>query len=286
MNQFSLAHLTALGLPPPELVRLAARTGYGSVGLRLIAVTGSTSGYPLMNDRAMMAATKSALADTGLRVLDIEFVRITPETDVGALEPFVAAGAELGARHLIAAPYDADLGRLADRLAALAEMAASYRVRPVLEFFPWTPVPNLATAVAVVGGTGRDDVGILIDALHFDRSDSRLEDLERIPPTRLPYVHLCDAPVQLSYTEEELLYAGRAERLPPGHGGIDLSGILSRVPKTAAIALEVPMTTRAVHDGYESVARRALRAAEQVLRPAEEQGGRRYRGPEPAPATR
>jgi hypothetical protein len=44
---FSLAHLTVLGLPPPEMVRVAARTGYRYVGLRLIAVTDTSPGYAL-----------------------------------------------------------------------------------------------------------------------------------------------------------------------------------------------------------------------------------------------
>jgi len=77
MNSFSLAHLTVLGLPPPEMVRVAARTGYHYVGLRMIAVTDTTPGYPLMQEPAMMRDTKAALAETGVRVLDIEFVKIT-----------------------------------------------------------------------------------------------------------------------------------------------------------------------------------------------------------------
>ena len=48
---FSLAHLTVLSLPPPEMVGVAARTGYRTVGLRLIAVTPETPGYPLMPTR-------------------------------------------------------------------------------------------------------------------------------------------------------------------------------------------------------------------------------------------
>src|SRR5271168_493864 len=115
---FSLAHLTVLDLPPTEAVRIAARTGYQYVGLRLIAVTETIPGYPLMDDPSMMRGTKSALADTGVRVLDIEFVKITPEIDVTGLERFVAAGAELGAKYVITAPYDPDLARLADRLGA------------------------------------------------------------------------------------------------------------------------------------------------------------------------
>ena len=48
-----------------------------------------------MDDKPLMRATKAAMSATGIGVLDIEFVRITPETDVSSLEPFAAAGAEL-----------------------------------------------------------------------------------------------------------------------------------------------------------------------------------------------
>ena len=68
--------------PPPEMIRVAARTGYRQVGLRLIRVTPETPGYPLMSEPAMLRATKAALAATGVGVLDIEFVKITPELDV------------------------------------------------------------------------------------------------------------------------------------------------------------------------------------------------------------
>src|SRR3954468_3819380 len=146
MTSFSLAHLTVLDLPPPEMIRVAARTGYQHVGLRLIAVTDTTPGYPLMHDPAMMRDTKAALADTGVRVLDIEFVKITPEIDVAGLEPFVAAGAELGAKHIITAPYDPDLARLADRLGSINDLATRHCLRAVLEFFPWTVLAGLGAA--------------------------------------------------------------------------------------------------------------------------------------------
>ena len=76
---FSLAHLTVIGLSPPEVVRVAARAGYRTVGLRLIRVTETSPGYALMRDPKMMSATKSAVTETGVGVLDIEFVRITPD---------------------------------------------------------------------------------------------------------------------------------------------------------------------------------------------------------------
>ena len=263
--EFSLAHLTVLGLPPPEMIRVAARTSYRLVGLRLIAVTTDTPGYPLMTDQPMMRDTKAVMADTGIGVLDIEFVKITPEIDLAALEPFMAAGAELGARHVITAPYDPDLARLAARLGALGELAARYGLSAVLEFFPWTVVPDLATAVAVVEAAGRADTGILVDTLHFDRSGSRLEQLDRIPASRLPLVHVCDASAAKPATTEELLHTARAERLPPGEGGIDIAGILQRMPPGIPIALEVPMAGLTRTAGPEEVARRAREGAARVV---------------------
>jgi sugar phosphate isomerase/epimerase len=266
-SAFSLAHLTVLDLPPPEMVQVAARTGYTFVGLRLIAVTDTTPGYPLMHDRAMMRETQAALADTGLRVLDIEFVRITPAIDVAGLEPFVAAGAELGAKHIITAPYDPDLARLADRLGSINDLATRHGLSAVLEFFPWTVVPDLGTAVRVVEAAGQAEIGILVDTLHFNRSGSTVEELDRLPALRLPFVHVCDALVQESYTTEELLHAGRAERLPPGEGAIDIRGILAHMPQDTPIALEVPMTAMAAAEGAEAVARRVRQAAERLLAP-------------------
>ena len=100
----SLAHLTAIELAPPELIHAAAAAGFDAVGLRLIRVTQTTPGYPLMHDPALMRGTRAALRDTGLRVHDIEFVKIEPDTDISALLPFLDAGAALGAREVITAP--------------------------------------------------------------------------------------------------------------------------------------------------------------------------------------
>src|SRR5258708_9412444 len=101
------------------MVRVAARIGYRGVGLRLIAVTDDSPGYPIMDDAVMMRETKAALADTGLRLSDIEFVKITPDINIPALESFIAARAPLGARHVIPPPYDHDTTRRPHTLAAL-----------------------------------------------------------------------------------------------------------------------------------------------------------------------
>ena len=78
-------------------------------------------------------------------------------------------------------------------------------------------------------------------------------------------MHVCDAPVQDAYTTEDLLHAGRAERLPPGEGGIDIPAILRHMPPDIPIALEVPMTSLAREIGPEAVARRVREAADRLL---------------------
>lgn len=261
----SLAHLTVIDLAPPAMIRLAADLGYDAVGLRLIRVTPDSPGYPLMENAPMMRETRAALADTGLRVQDIEFVRINPDFDPGPLAGFLAAGAELGARQVICAPYDPDLSRLAGNLARMAAACRAHGLQAVLEFFPWTSVPDLATALDVIAASGDPDLGVLVDTLHFNRSGSGMEDLARALP-RMPFLHLCDAPVQTAYSTEELFFAGRVERLPPGAGQIPLVPILRALPGDMPVALEIPMTALSAAKGSRVAAALALEAARKLLR--------------------
>jgi len=251
-RRLTVAHLTAIDLPPPAFIEAAARAGFDGVGLRLLTVTPDSPGYPLMDTPTQMRATKAALAATGLRVADIEFVRITPETKPDTLAPLLDAGAELGARHLITAPYDPDLSRMADTLAAIDTLARARGLGTVLEFFPWTVVPTLRAAIDVVTAAG-PAVGVLVDALHFDRSGSTLHDLVALPPHRLPFAHICDAPVHPPYSEQDLIHTARQDRLPPGHGAIDLRAWLQALPPDLPLCAEVPMTARRTALGAEAL---------------------------------
>jgi sugar phosphate isomerase/epimerase len=255
-----------LNQAPPQMIRMASRLGYDRVGLRLIRVTDTSPGYALHEDPVLLRQSRDALDNTGVTVNDIEFVRLTPDFNPLSLHPFLDAGATLGARHVICAPYDPDLGRLAANLAAFQDQAQPFGMSCVLEFFPWTVVPDLAAANAVVDATGSETLGILLDTLHFDRSGSTLDDLDRTPQHRLPFVHLCDARVHPPYSDEDLLHAGRAERLAPGDGEIDLVAVLRRLPRDIPMALEVPMTALLMNDGAEKVAERAIRAARQLVK--------------------
>ena len=250
--QLGLAHLSALDLAPATLVRTAAEIGFSSVGVRLIAVNDTTPGYPLMNKPTELRETLNALRDTGIYVNDVEFIKFEPEIDPKALQPIIDTAAELGARNIIVAPYDDLFSRLGANLAQFSEMAQASGINVVLEFFPWTPVKDLQICWDLVSQAS-GSLGILVDSLHFNRSNSSIELLKTIPQQRLPFAQLCDAPVQPNYTFEELIYAGRDERLAPGLGEIPLVEIANALPAGTPISLEVPQLKKTAELGEKAV---------------------------------
>ena len=262
---FSLAALTALDLPPPKLIEVAHACGFEQVGLRLLAATSGGTAYPLMDDRAQMRETKARLAATGISVADLEVFAFRSDTVIASLEGVLEAGRELGARHTLVAGYDPDLERFSDRFAEYCALAERYGLTADLEFMPWTCVPDLATASRIIEKMASPAAGVLVDALHFDRSGSRLEDLRKLPPRRLHYWQICDAPAERPATMEEMIHAAREERMFPGEGGIDLVGLAKAMPADITISIEVPTATLARTVEAETRARRALHGARAVI---------------------
>jgi sugar phosphate isomerase/epimerase len=262
---FSLAHLTVLDLTPPEVISVAAAAGCAQAGLRLIPVAPGAEGYPLMDDAAMMRETLARMADTGVTVADLEIVMLRADTDIAALRPFLEAGARLGAKNVLVAGYDPDEERLTASFAAFCEAAAPFGLTGDLEFMPWTSVPDLPAAIRIVGGAAQPNGGILIDALHFDRSRSQLADLASVPREWLHYWQLCDAPAERPKTTEGLLHTARAERLFPGEGGIALKPLIRAMPPELPVSLEIPQHELARTMGPVERVRRAVELSRALI---------------------
>jgi len=231
-------------------------------------VTDTSPGYALMHDKAMLSRTKAALSDTTLILNDIEFVKIEAKTDVSSLLPFLDIGADLGAREVICAPYDPNLSRLANTLGALSDAANERGLSVSLEFFPWTVVPDIVCAHELVKLAG-SNVGLLVDALHFDRSNSKIDDLLKVESDRLRMAHLCDAKSFSDYSIEQFLHTARAERMPPGEGQIDLKSLIAALPNNIPIGVEVPMNYETAKNGSAAVLTRIMSATQKILRSAE-----------------
>lgn len=236
----SLAALTVLELAPPEMVEVAARAGYSHVGLRLVPATAEELHFPLVADTSLRKQTLARLRDCGIGVLDVEILRLKPETRVADFEAILAVGAELGASELLVAGNDADEARLTENFAALCDLAKLHGLHAHLEFMPWTDARNLTQARRIVEAANRDNGGILIDAFHFDRSASRLEELAQIAPERLRYTQLCDVAGPCPTDMTEILRQARNERRFPGDGDSDLLGLLRTLPAGIALSVETP----------------------------------------------
>jgi sugar phosphate isomerase/epimerase/4-hydroxyphenylpyruvate dioxygenase-like putative hemolysin len=260
-HEYSLAHLTALSLSPPELIDAAAEAGYRYVGLRLTRVTPHEPHYPLATDPGLMRTTKVRLAATGIEVLDIELARIGPNDDPRDFERYLEAGAELGARHVITQLPDPDRARKIDRFAQLCALARPLGLTVDLEFPSWTETPDLREATRVLRGADQPNAGMLIDLLHFARSGSSIADLQQLPAEWFRFAHVCDAPAAIPPTTEGLIHTARFERLFPGEGGIDVHGILAALPPGIPYALEIPRATLVAQVGGKEHARLAITAA-------------------------
>ena len=101
-TQYSLAHLTVLGCPPPEMTYIAARAGYDFVSLRPIfmGLPGEPN-YALADNPAMLKQTKRALAETGIKLHDIELARIYDHMHPTKYLPAMEVAAELGGRAVL-----------------------------------------------------------------------------------------------------------------------------------------------------------------------------------------
>jgi sugar phosphate isomerase/epimerase len=105
---------------------------------------------------------------------------------------------------------------------------------------PWTDARNLQQATRIVENAGRENGGVLVDAFHFDRSGSRLEDLAKVAPSRLRYAQLCDVAGPRPADMVEILRQARNERRFPGDGDCDLPGLLRGLPADIPLSLEIP----------------------------------------------
>lgn len=260
-RKFSLAHLTVLRCPPPEAIRIARKVGYDYVSLRIIPLGEPV--YDLGGDPAQLNAAKAALAETGMPVLDVELARILPDLDVRTYERAFAAAAELGATQVISSCWVADKVYATETFAAMCDLARPYGLTINLEFLPFVQINRFGDIVDMQRTAGRTNSGLLIDTLYSTAYSP--SELDALPSKLFNFIHLADGPNPLpTLGTPEMFAVVRDGRLYAGEGGIDLAGVLRRLP-AVPISIELPNARMVAELGYEGHARRCLETAKRYV---------------------
>lgn len=240
MTALSLHHLTMIEAHPLELIEAAAAGGFDYCGIRLVAPRPGDPLVDIAGDAETVRQVGRRLTDSGVKLLDIEAIWLSPDTRLETLRRPIEVGAGLGARYVLVVGNDDDPARLADNFGALCDLAGSFGMTVMLEFISYCTIRSLQGARDLVARSGRPNTGVLIDTLQFFRSGARLEDLQSMPPALFPYMQLCDAPLRGPETLEARRHEARTDRRLPGTGELPLRELLHYLPRGITLSLEAP----------------------------------------------
>lgn len=251
----SLAAGTHPEFLPDQVAHAAGQAGFSHVGFTI---------EPQQWTAEQAKATKSALGQYGLSVLDVEVVWI-PEggelTDDHRL--IIDAGAQLGASNILVVSAEPDPDRTAAALHQLCEWAAPADMRVALEFLMITAVQSLDSALDIVKRCDHPAAALLIDSLHFQRAGHAPADLKSIDSNLLPYSQICDGNLQCDDNFNAYLEDAVDLRSAPGEGQLPIAEILDALP--AAIPLSLEIRSKAYRNGYPDAVKRAKAVRQKSL---------------------
>jgi sugar phosphate isomerase/epimerase len=237
---FSLAHLSLIDTSPADLIRIATEAGYDLVDLRLAPATPTDPAYSSSELAALARDLAPMLRDAGLRVWDVEIVRINDHTQPQNYLPLMEAASHLGASRMKLVCDTDNHARAAQLLAELAQLAAPFGLTLDLEYMVFSGVKSLKAALGVVEAAAQPNLRVLVDALHWARAGDTADDIRAA--NRLDYVQLCDAPATAPVGREALIVEARTNRLAPGEGALALGALLDAMPPACVASLEVPLS--------------------------------------------
>jgi sugar phosphate isomerase/epimerase len=223
-----------------RLIAASARAGFRGVSLwSMYAQQAASDGLDVKGIARLLEAH-------GMQARVVEAVTAWPSGDRAAIEaearPVFHLATELGAEDVLAVAFSddpIDLDVASRGLAYTCDLAARDGLGIALEFLPWTSVPDLRTAWALIQNAGRDNGGLVIDSWHWQRQPGGpdLETLRSIPPGKIHLLQLNDAPLA---PDGDLMDETMHRRLLPGDGEIDLRSLLDTLDEIGAEPIVAP----------------------------------------------
>jgi sugar phosphate isomerase/epimerase len=239
-RQLSLAHLSLIALSPEELIRTAGVAGFDLVDLRLAPATQADRTYDVDELKVLRRTLPPLLRDAGVQVWDVEIIRLNDQTRPEDYLPLMETAAALGARRMKLVCDSEDHGRIAAVISGLCDLAAPFGLMTDLEYMVFSGVKSLQAATDVVAATGRPNLRVLVDALHWVRAGD-IANIRTADAARLGYVQLCDGPLRGPTGRQALIHEARNNRLTPGEGEFPLDDLLAAMPSNCVVSLEVPL---------------------------------------------
>ena len=232
------SHFTLVGATPTERPRfgfeerVAAAGAAGFAGIGLLGLD-----HKLTNDAGVTDADmRWILADHGVELAEVEFLMEwsagpdEPERQAtarmiedqiwataDAFGPRAVSVGEIGGPEQVP-PFDA----LVERFAALCDRSAAHGLLVALEFTPWSGIPDIASAAALVRAADRPNAGINLDTWHWFRGSPNAEVLRGVAD-RVFMIQLDDADRDVVGS---LYEDTTTRRRYPGEGDFDLNGFL------------------------------------------------------------
>jgi len=249
-EKLGIGLLSVFGLPPVELVDLAADLGcqHISTGVRGLPLAPlGYEPYSLKEDSALRKNLLAALNHRGVTISLGDGFLVLPGAEMSKLAGDLDVLAELGVPRINVVSLDPDLRRTFDQFGALTELAAQRNIATNVEPVPGLTVGDLPTALAAREHVGSNDFRLLIDPMHVVRSGSTAADIAAVSPDFIGYAQLNDTTVAPrpgkfdNYMEEAMF-----ERMVPGAGELPLHDILSALPNDIVIEIEVPRRSLAL----------------------------------------
>src|SRR5579875_160137 len=240
MNRLVLAPVTINELDPPALIEAAHEAGFAAVDLRVLGAPGAAPVAPVIGNRPMIAAIAAALADNGVSLFSATGIWLVPDFRLEGALPALEVAARLGAECFLAVGNDSEEARMSENFGRLAAAAQAHKLRLALELMPYTAVNSLAKARRMIAACPEGNPGLLIDALHLARAGGTPAEVAAIPPERIAYLQLCDAPAApppgMALREESL-----SARLYPGDGALPLMALMDALPRDVVVDVETPV---------------------------------------------
>jgi len=218
--------------PLAQRIDATARAGYAGTGFWLGDLLGWRE-----SDRDYRSLRRH-IDDAGQTIVELEFVtdwfaagERRAHSDAARAELFRAADA-LGARHVkVMPPFLADDPQgepLAEAFAALCADAADHGLLVGMEMLPFSTLPSLAAALAMVAAADAPNGGLLIDIWHVVRSGGAVADVATVPLRFITAIELCDAAMTMhgSITEDTM-----RNRKLCGEGEFDIAGFIAALDR-------------------------------------------------------